>query len=602
MSQLTTLKAATTLAEVATLLGSKTSGLAYVLYKLPEALKYTEFDVPKRYGGVRKISAPIDSLRLLQQRLSDLLQNCLKEIEDNGDRKSDVSHGFKRERSIMSNGERHRKQRYVFNVDLKDFFPSINFGRIRGFFIKDKHFALDPKVATFLAQIACYNDALPQGSPCSPVISNLIGHVLDTHLVRLASKEGCRYTRYADDLTFSTNKTSFPSSIAKRADHAPHDWIAGAALVKLVEKSGFAINLSKTRMQYCDSRQEVTGLVVNRKVNVRSNYRRIVRAMTHRLITRGDFEFEQKVINSDGTESVNKIPGRPSTLHGMLAFIDQIDLYNMRQVEKGLSDTDKVIEKMRLATKESVYRQFLLFNQFYAAPKPVVLCEGGTDNVYLVHAIRSMVLDVPTLATKLPDGEIDINIRFYRYFKRRKKKQANEHSKDISSTGRILELRGGNGELLKFAKLYKDHLAKFTAPGAYQPVILLVDNDDGAKDIFGYIKNVIKVPDPKKKSFIPLFRNLYVVPTPLTAEKPDATMIEDFFSEDIKNTLVGGKPFKADKDHEDHTCYGKVIFAHKVVRPNADKIDFSKFKQLLLNISSVIEAHRKTHPPPAKSS
>jgi len=120
--------------------------------------------------------------------------------------------------------------------------------------------------------------------------------------------------------------------------------------------------------------------------------------------------------------------------------------------------------------------------------------------------------------------------------------------------------------------------------------------------MFGYIKGFIKVPDPKNKSFILLSRNLYVVPTPLTADKPNATMIEDFFSEDLRNTLVDGKPFNPHKKHEDHTCYGKVIFAHKVVRPHADKIDFSQFKQLLLNISSVIEAHRKTHPPVPKSS
>src|SRR6185503_11761516 len=98
--------------------------------------------IPKRHGGTRKISAPTDALRLLQQRLSTLLQNCLEEIEGVGGRKRDVSHGFKRNRSIMSNGERHRGRRYVFNVDLKDFFPSINFGRVRGLFIKDKDFAL----------------------------------------------------------------------------------------------------------------------------------------------------------------------------------------------------------------------------------------------------------------------------------------------------------------------------------------------------------------------------------------------------------------------------------------------------------------------------
>jgi RNA-directed DNA polymerase len=596
MSQLDALKAATSLRQIARLLETTASGLAYVLYKTPEAEKYKEFEVPKRSGGTRKISAPVDGLRLLQARLSILLQNCLQEIEDSGGRKNDVAHGFKRGRSIMTNGECHRKMRYVFNIDLKDFFPSINFGRVRGFFINDRNFALHPKVATFLAQIACYRGALPQGSPCSPVISNLIGHILDTHIVRLAADEGCRYTRYADDLTFSTNKPAFPESIATQVD-ATNEWVPGLGLVNLVTKSGFAINPLKTRMQYRDGRQDVTGLVVNRKVNVRSDYRRDVRQMTHHLVTRGEFEFVRKFVADDGTTTLLRTKGTPSKLHGMLAFVDQVDLYNLRQIEKGFGELGNREVHFKLSAKESTYRRFLLFNQFYMTPKPVVLCEGSTDNVYLVHAIRSLVADFPTLATKLPNGEININVRFYRYFKRRKKKlPAGEHSKDISSTGRILELKGGSGELLNFAKLYRKHVEKFTAPGALQPVILLVDNDGGANSIYGYIKGTTKVAEPKNERFIHLFRNLYVVPTPLTPEKPIATMIEDFFDDDLKKTLVEGKSFDPRKQDKDHTSYGKVIFAHRVVRPKADAIDFSGFKQLLSNLSLVIETHRTTHP------
>jgi hypothetical protein len=600
MSQLTELKAATTLLQVATLLQTEASGLAYVLYKLPDVLKYKEFEIDKRYGGKRKICAPCDALRLLQQRLSIVLQNCLQEIEDSGGRKYDVAHGFKRRRDIMTNGAGHRKQRYVFNVDLKDFFPCINFGRVRGFFIKDKNFALDAKVATFIAQIACYKNELPQGSPCSPVISNLVAHVLDTHLVGLAARQGCQYTRYADDLTFSSSKQTFPASIAKPTDSTGHQWVAGTALVNLVTKCNFVINSSKTRMQYCTSRQDVTGLVVNQKVNIRSDYRRTVRAMAHRLLTKGDFEFVHKAVNSDGTITDIKKPGSPAKLHGMLAFIDQIDLYNQRRADLGLDEAGQALEQLRLDSKESIYRLFLLFTRFYASPKPVVLCEGSTDNVYLVHAVRSLATDLPVLATKLPNREIEINVRFHRYFKRRKKKNPTEHSSSISSTNRILNLKGGSGELLNFAKLYRELHEKFKAPGGYQPIILLVDNDDGGKDIFNFVKGINKKCDPKIDPFVQLFRNLYLVATPLTPAKPHGTTIEDFFTDELRKTLVDGKPFKPKKEHEDHTAYDKVVFAHSVVRPNADKIDFSNFKQLLVNISAAIEFHRKTHPPPGK--
>lgn len=233
----------------------------------------------------------MNGLRLLQRRLASLLQNCADEVDAVATKSDQLSHGFKRKRSIVTNARRHRHRRYVFNVDLHDFFGTINFGRVRGFFIHDRAFALTPKVATILAQIACHENALPQGSPCSPVISNLIGHILDVHLVRLASRAGCTYSRYADDLTFSTNLRDFPSSVATRVAGDAHEWLPGMELSQLIGLSGFEINHSKTRMQYSDSRQEVTGLVVNRKLNVRKEYRRTVRAMVHRLLHTGSFDY-----------------------------------------------------------------------------------------------------------------------------------------------------------------------------------------------------------------------------------------------------------------------------------------------------------------------
>ena len=150
----------------------------------------------------------------MQRRLSDVLQDCVDEINIDNKRKNRTAHGFKRKRSIITNARQHRRRRWVFNLDLEDFFPSINFGRVRGFLLKNRDFELHAAVATVIAQIACYENSLPQGSPCSPVISNLIGHLLDMRLVRLASESGCTYSRYADDLTFSTNKKDFPEDIA----------------------------------------------------------------------------------------------------------------------------------------------------------------------------------------------------------------------------------------------------------------------------------------------------------------------------------------------------------------------------------------------------
>ena len=216
MSELQELRAASSLKEVAVLLQFKPKYLAFILYRKPVADKYKAFNIAKRGGGLRQINAPCPELKLLQRRLSDLLQNCMEEINSKGNLGNQLAHGFSRGRSIVSNAVKHRRRRYVFNIDLENFFGTVNFGRVRGFFIKAAHFMLHPSVATVLAQIACHDNGLPQGSPCSPVISNLIGHLLDLRLCKLATRYGCTYSRYADDITFSTNKPDFPSGIAMR--------------------------------------------------------------------------------------------------------------------------------------------------------------------------------------------------------------------------------------------------------------------------------------------------------------------------------------------------------------------------------------------------
>ena len=250
MSQLNDLKSAASLKDVADLLEVKVAMLSFILYKKPKVSLYSKFDIPKRHGGIREIWAPEYHLKLIQHRLAELLQDCVEEINalDGKENDSDhlgVAHGFKRKRTIMTNARAHVTRRYVFNVDIHDFFGTINFGRVRGFFLKEKHFLLNPAVATVLAQIACHENKLPQGSPCSPVISNLIGHALDMLLVRLAHSTGCTYTRYADDLTFSTNKLAFPARVAMEVAGKGDEWVTGSGLERLIAKSGFSLNEKK---------------------------------------------------------------------------------------------------------------------------------------------------------------------------------------------------------------------------------------------------------------------------------------------------------------------------------------------------------------------
>jgi retron-type reverse transcriptase len=296
MSILASLKLSTTKKELAALLGVKTPFLTHILYILKPANLYTSFQVPKKTGGTRTISAPTEDLKSLQSALSKLLLNCIDEINESksfgGNYKSTLSHGFVRKKSIITNAEMHLRKRNVLNIDLENFFDCFNFGRIRGFFIKNAHFELDPHIATVIAQIACYDNKLPQGSPCSPVITNLITHSLDIKLAKLAQKYSCIYSRYADDLTFSTRNSNFPEQIMKEGKGK---YTAGKRLRNEIKRSGFFINSAKTRIQFKDSRQDVTGLIVNKIPNVKKEYWRTVRAQCHSLFATGGFTKKQVI-------------------------------------------------------------------------------------------------------------------------------------------------------------------------------------------------------------------------------------------------------------------------------------------------------------------
>ena len=568
MSKLATLKAAASLSDVAKLLYFKPKAVSYILYKQPAATKYKTFQIPKRNGGQRTIKAPVDALKVLQRKLSDLLQDCVDEINAANNRKDRTAHGFKRKRSIITNARQHRHRRWVFNLDLEDFFPSINFGRVRGFLLKNRDFELHEDVATVIAQIACHENSLPQGSPCSPVISNLVAHLLDMRLVKLASAAGCTYSRYADDLTFSTNKKKCPVDIAGPSGTdgaASHLWLPGEALQKVIERTGFRINAKKTHLMYRGSRQDVTGLVVNEKISVRWEYRHNVRAMVHSLVKTGKFEI-RGVTQRDGQAVLEKRPGTLDELHGMLGFIDSIDVYNKIHTSDCQSD--------KMSSKEKVYREFLIYSIFYAAQAPVVLCEGGTDNVYLTHAIRSLAEEFPDLAEVMPDKKIRLKVRIYKYPR--------------SSTARLVGLKGGgSGMLSKFIVAYKKETSRFTGPGLANPVVILYDNDTGATSIRNTIRKVSKVLPTGAEPFVRVIKNMYAVPTP-----GDSSKIEDLFDATIKATVVDGKTFNDGKNSEPDKHYSKTIFAHRVVRPRAETVDFTGFHPLLTNLVAAINKHK----------
>lgn len=571
MSQLTKLKAATSRIELAGLLGYKPKSLTAIVYKTNPLLKYTTFEIEKKSGGKRTIKAPIPKLKKLQRHLSHLLYRCLDEIE-RGRGAKPISFGFRKDRSIAENGARHKCHRWVLNLDLEDFFPSFNFGRVRGFFLKDQAFGLHPEVATTIAQIACDGAALPQGSPCSPVISELIAQILDMRLVRFAKKHRVTYTRYADDITFSTNQKEFPAAIAAPDPADPTLWHLSEELIGKITGSGFAINGAKTRMHFRGSRQMVTGLVVNEKVNVRSDYYRRSRAMCEHLFRTGSYFNEMLPPENEGDEPKPKLTSNLNPLEGVLSYIYAITQTEDRRNVQLQREKPRAIRKL--------YRRFLFYKYFIALNAPLIVTEGKTDPIYLREAVKRRPKFHPALGAP-GKGGFDHAVRYFNY-----EGQAHE----------ILDLGGGTGDLksipldyLRNLKPSKGSHRPFLHKPMKWPVIIVLDNDEGLSPVAGTVKKNFRVSIDVNSTadFYHITDNLYLVKTPENGNKN--TCIEDLFPKKWREKKLKGKKLSTASKIDPAKDLSKEAFAKSIVRPNADKISFAGFDPLLQRISKAIE-------------
>ena len=558
MPILESLKAAAGLEDLATILGYKPSGLAYIIYRLPDAKKYTKFTIPKKSGGEREICAPIEPLKMLQRRLANILYACRDQIDSEQNRRP-LSHGFRRKYSIITNAQNHKRRRFVLNLDLQDFFPTFNFGRVRGFFILNNDFKLNAKIATLIAQIACFENGLPQGSPSSPVISDLIAHLLDVRLAQLAKTHLLTYSRYADDLTFSTSQREFPAAVARPAAGNGGEWELGDDLVNAIKRVDFAINPGKTRMQFRMSRQLVTGLTVNAKVNIRPEYYRYSRAMCDTLF--GGGTYYRPYEKDTPITSLNPLEGVLSHIHHVRDTVDQ---------------RDNQEKKRHPTATRRLYARFLQYRYFVALERPLIVCEGKTDNIYLKYAISKL----PAFQPKLGAWEgksFKCAVSFFNY-----------HNKAHD----ILDIGGGIGPLKFFfiSSRFKKIIEGFKHRPLKFPVIVLVDNDKAAIEIFNTIKSnyQINITTTSQEKFFHITDNLYLVKTP-PCEADGTSYIENFFPPPLLQTQLDGKKFNPHKEHEADGEYGKFVFAEKVVRPNADNIDFSGFTPLLEGITAVID-------------
>lgn len=562
MNTLERLKNAKELRDLAELLGFTPKGVSYILYKLPLAKKYRTFTIPKKAGGSRIIQAPEAQLALLQERLAERLNECVCEFTRVNSRFWQASHGFRKIRTIVSNADVHKRRRFVFNVDIKDFFGSINFGRVRGFFIHDRGFALTPQVSTIIAQIACHENSLPQGSPCSPIISNLIGNIVDLRMIALARHARCTYSRYADDLTFSTNERLFPGEIAVNA-HGGY-WITGRELRREIERLGFMLNDSKTRMSVRDSRQIVTGLVVNAKPNIEQGYYRSVRAMCHALFKDGEY-YKPMAGSSETVTNLDPI-------EGMLSHIYFVKTRKDRQPKVNkLAEKSGEFHPPHAPTE--LYRRFLFYKNFVAPSAPVLVTEGISDITYLKYAIRMLATSFPSLVQE-KGGKVERLIKFLM---------------PSSTTKNVLNLGQGTAGQTSLVEQYAKTLNRYSHQPMAHPVIVLCDNDSGPKSLFKSAsrKTTGTISVKSTEPYYYLGANLYLVKIS-EDDPPKEREIEDLFSKSLLETKVDGKPFDPAKEHGDATAYGKTVFADRVVRPNWREIDFSGFNDLLLRIAQCL--------------
>ena len=269
--------------ELAAALGVTLGKLRWLTFhrKGATVVHYHRYDVPKKSGGTRHISAPKPDLKQAQ---AWVWRDILEKVELHPQ-----AHGFRPRHSIVSNAVPHVGRKVVANLDLKDFFPSITFPRVQGLF---RSFGYSPQVSTILAllcteppravasirgrryYVAVDERALPQGACTSPAITNILCRALDRRLQALAAKLGFAYTRYADDLTFSGDDPAAIGSLLGRVR-------------QIIVDEGFEENAAKGRVMRRSRHQEVTGVTVNQRPKLSRKELRILRAILHNAAKHG---------------------------------------------------------------------------------------------------------------------------------------------------------------------------------------------------------------------------------------------------------------------------------------------------------------------------
>lgn len=270
---------------------------------------YREFTIGKRGGGKRTISSPRLFLKTIQYWLLDYFLWQLPQHP--------ASHAYRQGASIVTNAEVHVGKKYVANVDVKEFFPSIRFEAVAQ--VLHSH-GFGPKLAVAVARLTSLRNGLPQGAPTSPALSNAYLFNVDELMSQYCTAKGMDYTRYADDISFSDQDRN---AIVQAIDEVR----------KRLREKGLALNDKKTRIASSSGQQKVAGVVVNEKAQPPRKYRRRIRAMLHQA----QVDPSAFTDPSGLTDRLAELRGHVSYLNAFPSLKDSPELQRYRAVLRSFS-------------------------------------------------------------------------------------------------------------------------------------------------------------------------------------------------------------------------------------------------------------------------
>ncbi len=258
---------------------------------------YRLYTVPKRNSGTRQLCSPNSRLKAIQH---NILKNFLNNIPV-----SRYAMAYIRGKTLSDNAILHVNKKFVLKMDISDFFGSIHFDKIYNAAFNTTLF---PKqIGYMLTSLCCRKDVLPQGAPTSPALSNIVMKRFDDYIGDWCKGRGISYTRYCDDMTFSSNKPLYNVYVKVK---------------KVLEDMGFELNDKKTHFITSNSRQSVTGLTVNRKVSVSKDYKRALRQEVYFALK---FGLAQSIMHGDKTDFVkNNAPDTAAYYHNLLGRVSYV--------------------------------------------------------------------------------------------------------------------------------------------------------------------------------------------------------------------------------------------------------------------------------------